>query len=133
MGGHFSHNNVVAIPSHHFPWLCIRKDIRAYCRACPECQKAGRQSALSTISEPYQRMACDLVGKFDKTNQGHMYILTIMCLGTRCPYAIPLKPVDAESVAEGLMEQLIIEASRLNSCKIKDLFFWERLMSTPEY
>ena len=49
-------------------------------------------------------MAWDLVGQLDKTNQGHRYILTIMCLGTRYPYAIPLKRVDAESVAEGLME-----------------------------
>ena len=57
-----------------------------------------------TVSEPYQRMAWDLVGKLDKTNQGHRYILTIMCLGTRYPYAIPLKRVDVESVTEGLME-----------------------------
>ena len=49
-------------------------------------------------------MAWDLVQKLDKTNQGYRYILTIMCLGARYPYAIPLKQVDAESVAEGLME-----------------------------
>ena len=81
---------MVAILSHHFTWPGIREDIRAYCRACPECQKAGRQLqprvptvVTPTISEPYQRMAWDLVGKLDKTNPGHMYILTIMCLGTR--------------------------------------------------
>ena len=111
VGGHFSHNKMFAILSHHFTWPGIRKDIRSYCRACPECQKAGRQLqprvpmvVTPTISEPYQRMAWDLVGQLDKTNQGHRYILTIMCLGTRYPYAIPLKWVDAESVAEGLME-----------------------------
>ena len=111
VGGHFSHNKVFDILSHHFTWLDIRKSIRANCRACPECQKAGRQLqprvpmvVTPTISEPYQGMAWDLVGKLDKTNQGHRYILTIMRLGTRYPYAIPLKRVDAESVAEGLME-----------------------------
>ena len=111
MGGHFSHNKMFAILSHHFTWPGIRKDIRAYCRACLECQKAGRQLqprvpmvVTPTISEPYQRIAWDLVGQLDKTNQDHRYILTIMCLGTRYPYAIPLKRVDAESVAKGLME-----------------------------
>ena len=57
-----------------------------------------------TISELYQRMAWNLVGNLDRTNQCHRYILTIMCLGTRYLYAIPLKRIDAESVAVGLME-----------------------------
>ena len=54
------------------------------------------------IPEPYQRMAWDLVGKMPRTKTGFSYILTVMCLGSRFPYAIPLQWVDAESVAEGL-------------------------------
>ena len=39
-----------------------------------------------------------------RTKTGFSYILTMMCLGSRFPYAILLQRVDAESVAEGLME-----------------------------
>ena len=53
---------------------------------------------------PYQQMACDLVGPFTQTKHGHRYLLTVMCLGTRQPYAIPLKRVDAITVAKGLMD-----------------------------
>ena len=56
------------------------------------------------IPEPYQRMARDLVGKMPRTKTGFSYILTVMCPGSRFPYAIPLQRVDAKSVAEGLME-----------------------------
>ena len=56
------------------------------------------------FQEPHQRMAWDLVGKMPRTKTGLSYILTVMCLGSRFPYAIPLQWADAESVAEELME-----------------------------
>ena len=56
------------------------------------------------ISVPYQQLACDLVGPLSRTKSGHRYILTVMCLGTRYPYCVPLKRVDSELVAEGLMD-----------------------------
>ena len=37
-GGHFSHNKMVISLSQHFTWPGLRKDARAYCNACPECQ-----------------------------------------------------------------------------------------------
>ncbi len=52
----------------------------------------------------YTRMACDLVGPLLRTQAGFRYILTVMCLVTRYPFAIPLKRIDARTVAEGLME-----------------------------
>ena len=57
-----------------------------------------------TISVPNQRMAWDLVGPLNRTVRGYRYISTVMCLGTRYPYAVALKKIDAVSVAEGLME-----------------------------
>ena len=72
----------------------------------------GRQAAQTKsplmvtpiISVPYQRLARDLVGPLNRTKTGFRYILTVMCLGTRYPYAIPRKKVDAITVAEGIME-----------------------------
>ena len=56
------------------------------------------------ISVPYERIACDIVGPLYKTRDGNRHILTVMCLAIRYPYSIPLKRVDTESLAEGLME-----------------------------
>ena len=49
-------------------------------------------------------MACDIVDPLPRTQAGFRYILTAMCLGTRCPFTIPLKRVDAQTVAKALME-----------------------------
>ena len=68
-GGHFSHNKMVISLSQHFTWPGLGKDARAYCSACPECQRSGRQLQPKAplvptpiIGVPYQRLACDLVG-----------------------------------------------------------------------
>ena len=111
VGGHFSHNKMVASITQHFTWPGLRKDVKAFCSACLEYQKAGRWlkpkaplMVTPIISVPYQRLACDLVGPLNRSKSAFRYILTIMCLGTRYPYAIPLKKVDAIIVAEGIME-----------------------------
>ena len=59
---------------------------------------------IPIISRPYEIMPCDLVGPLQRTTTGYMYILTMMCMGTRYPYAIPLKKIDARTVAEGILE-----------------------------
>ena len=79
----------------------IRKDIRAYRSACAECQWGQLKPKVPmvqtpTILVPYQRMALDLVGPLNRTVKGYRYISTVMCLGTRNPYAVALKKIDAE-------------------------------------
>ena len=110
-GGHFSHNRMVGSWRQYFTWPGMQRDARSYCSSCPECQKAGRplqpkvpMVETPIISVPYQRLACDLVGPLPRTSACHRYILTVMCLGTRYPYCVPIKRVDAITVAEGLME-----------------------------
>ena len=56
------------------------------------------------ISIPYHRLAADLVGPLHGTKSGFHYILMVMCVRTRFPYASPLNKIDAESVTEGLIE-----------------------------
>ena len=112
VAGHFSHNKMRPSLTEHFTWPGKKQDIKEYCTSCPECQKKeGRQLSQKVhmittpiIPEPCQRMAWDLVGKMPRTKIGFSYILTVMCLGSRLRYAIPLQRVDAESVAGGLTE-----------------------------
>ena len=110
-GGHFSEKKIFLSISVHFWWPQLRASVRDYCAACAECQRGGKAHSRRVplqktpiISVPYTRMACDIVGPLPRTQAGFRYILTAMCLGTRYPFAIPLKRVDAQTVAEALME-----------------------------
>ena len=94
-----------------FTWPGVTRDVKAWCRSCVECQKAARAvncraslQPLPVIPTPFSRLAFDLVGPLPRTKQGHRYLLTCMCLGSKYPDAVPLKRVDAESVAEGMCE-----------------------------
>lgn len=46
----------------------------------------------------------DIVGPLDKGKRGNKYILVICDYATRYPETFPLKSIDAESVAEKLIE-----------------------------
>ena len=109
--GHFSRRKTLGLLQHSFTWPGMTKDITKWCRDCPECQKGARVInakvpliPLPVISTPFSRMAFDLVGPLPRTKRGHKYILTCMCLGSKYPEAIPLKRVDVETVAEGMIE-----------------------------
>ena len=56
------------------------------------------------ISTPFSRLAFDLVGPLPRSKQGFKYLLTCICLGSKYPDAIPLKRVDAKTVAEAMVE-----------------------------
>ena len=76
-GGHFSEKRTFLSISLHFWW---RKSVKKYCTACQRGGKAhSRRVPLQktpTISVPYSRMACDIVGPLPRTQAGFRYILT---------------------------------------------------------
>ena len=93
----------------HFFWPGLWKDVSKFCQACPECQlgasstrKKAPLQPLPVIEEPFCRVAMDLVGPLRRTKRGNKYILTFMDFSSRYPEAIPLRRIDAETVAEAL-------------------------------
>jgi transposase InsO family protein len=57
------------------------------------------------MTEPFQRIAVDIVGPLQPvTDRGNRYILTIIDYATRYPEAIALQGIEAERVAEALVE-----------------------------
>uniref|UniRef100_A0A1X7U211 RNA-directed DNA polymerase n=1 Tax=Amphimedon queenslandica TaxID=400682 RepID=A0A1X7U211_AMPQE len=112
MGGHLGQRKTTARISERFFWPGMIQEIKNYCRTCPECQRtAGRRYTpraqlvnLPIIETPFKRIAMDIVGPLEKSNKGNKYILVVCDYATRYPDAFPLKSIDAESVAEKLIE-----------------------------
>ena len=59
---------------------------------------------LLCVGEPFEKVAFDLVGPLPRTSNGNMYLLTMMCLFTKYPEAIPLRRVDNVTVLEAMLE-----------------------------
>ena len=111
MGGHFGVKRTTARVRKHFTWSGLSVDIKSLCTSCPQCQKAARNDhsrtplvPLPVITVPCSRLAFDVVGPIPRTRSGFKYVLTCMCYASKYPEAIPLKRVDAQSVAEGMVE-----------------------------
>ena len=59
---------------------------------------------LPIISEPFSRIAMDIVGPLPRSKSGNRYVLVICDYATRYPEAIPLRSIDAEHIAEELIK-----------------------------
>ncbi len=57
---------------------------------------------IPAVGEPFKR-SCRLRWSPSKTKSGSQYILTIMCIATRFPEAIPLRKITAKSVTKALI------------------------------
>ena len=108
--GHFGFKKTFARISRHFLWPKMWGQVKEYVRTCVGCQRAARQDRakaplqpLPCVGEPFEKVAFDLVGPLPKTSSGNRYLLTVMCLYTKFPDAIPLRRVDNQTVLEAMM------------------------------
>ena len=108
--GHFGHHKTHAHLNSYFTWPGMRREIAEHCRSCKDCQLASTDrnprtplKPLPCIGQPFELLAMDLVGPLERTQRGHRYIITAMCLFSKYPEALPFKRVDTESVTEALM------------------------------
>ena len=80
-------------------------------RSCVGCQKGAKNHSakaplhpLPCVSEPFEKVAFDLVGPLPKSSSGYRYLLTMMCLYRKYPEAIPLRRVDNETVLDAMFD-----------------------------
>ena len=111
LAGHFGGKKTFARVSARFLWPKMWVEVKSYVRTCAGCQKASRKDRakaplqpLQCESEPFSKVAFDLVGPLPRSTSGFKYILTMMDLYTKFPAAIPLKRVDNTTVIEAMLE-----------------------------
>ena len=113
MAGHLGVKKTYDRVSAHFFWPKMKQDIAEYCRSCHTCQVVGKpnqtipQAPLKPIpafGEPFSRVLVDCVGPMTKTKSGNQYLLTIVCVSTRFPEAIPLRNIKANTIVKALIK-----------------------------
>ncbi|XP_055367899.1 uncharacterized protein LOC129604626 [Betta splendens] len=110
--GHLGQQKTFARVSSRFHWPTLYADVRTYCNSCPTCQKTSavpRQHRaplhpLPVLSEPFRRIAMDIVGPLEKSSAGHRYILVISDYATRYPEAFPLRTATSPNIVPALVQ-----------------------------
>lgn len=96
-----------------FVWHGMQRDIRRWCRECPDCQASKihrhTRAPLAERLPPSDRFCSlhvDLVGPLPES-QGMTYLFTIIDRFTRWPEAIPLPDAHASTCATALLHHWI--------------------------
>ncbi len=93
-----------------FLWPKMRTDIAAWCRDCVACQQSKVTKQPRTSVQPihiperrFSHVHVDLVGPLPASEEGYLYIFTIIDRTTRWLEAVPLKGISAASCIEAFM------------------------------
>lgn len=111
LAGHMGKTRTAKRIMQRFYWPSLFRDVAEYCRSCEACQKCPARHTprahlipLPVITEPFSRIGMDIVGPLPKSRAGNRYVLVICDYATRYPEAVAMKNIDAEHVAEHLVE-----------------------------
>ena len=110
--GHLGVNKTYRKILNDFYWPGLRQDVKRFCRTCSTCQIVGKPNCkpplaplkpIPAIKEPFSQVIIGCVGPLPKMKLGNQYLLTIMCLSTCFPEAIPLRNIKAPSIVKALV------------------------------
>ena len=112
LGGHLGNRKTRQRILQSFFWPGIFIDVAHYCRTCAVCQKTVKKGkvfkapliSIPPVDEPFARIAMAIVGPLVRSEKGNRFILVVCDYGTKYPEAIPLKTIDAETVANALID-----------------------------
>nr|XP_027219647.1 uncharacterized protein LOC113811983 [Penaeus vannamei] len=113
LGGHMGQKKTLDRIQAEFFWPGMGQEISRLVRSCDICQKTSDRGRVKPaplkpmplISEPFERVAVDIVGPIHpRASDGCKYILTLVDFSTRWPEAVPLRNIDAVTVAEAMVE-----------------------------
>ena len=93
-------------------WTGLQQDVRNYVLGCSQCRKRKNRAAtfmqLDQTGFPMERVATDIImGPLPGTNDGNKYELVVADYFTKWTDAYLPKNMEAQTVAETLVEQFI--------------------------
>ena len=112
LGGHQGTKKTTDKVLSNFFWPGIQADITRFCQSCDICQRTVHKGRITKvplgatplIDTPFDRIAVDIVGPIVPCSaRGHRYILVVVDYASKYPEAVPVKSIEAERVAEELV------------------------------
>ena len=112
LSGHMGNAKTLDRIAAHFFWPGLSSDVRKYCATCPQCQLVARKlksqraplKPVEVVTEPFKKIAINIVGELPRSTSGYKYILTIVDYATRYPEAIPLRTTSSKAIANALIQ-----------------------------
>ena len=112
LSGHMGFAKTLDRIGAHFFWPGLSSDVRKFCATCPQCQLVARKlkshraplRPVEVVTEPFKKIAIDIVGELPRSTSGYKYILTIVDYATRYPEAIPLRTTNSKAIADALIQ-----------------------------
>lgn len=115
IGGHRGSFKLRQLLQERFYWPGMGKEIVEFIRSCPSCQT--NKNYIPKIRQPmqitdtprsaFEKIQIDIVGPLPVSSKGNQYLLTLQDNLTKYSDAIPLRNIDAATVAFALAEQFI--------------------------
>jgi hypothetical protein len=95
-------------------WPHWRSDVIRYILDCDRCQRAKRKQLINQLprpvsvpSHPFQHIGIDVVGPFPVSQNGNVYILTVVDHFTRWAEAIPMPEQTTKYIANIVIKHII--------------------------
>jgi transposase InsO family protein len=117
LGGHRGVKPTVQrIKSLGFTWNSIEADVKSHVQKCADCQLAkmsqktkSKMQITDTPTEPWQKVAIDVVGPLPTTKEGNNYLLTVQDNFSKFLITCPMKTQTAEETAENFVKNVVLK------------------------
>ncbi|KAM9812657.1 uncharacterized protein ACBT44_011748 isoform 2-T2 [Syngnathus typhle] len=109
-GAHTGQNKTRHSISLRYYWPAMSVDINEWVSQCTECQAAGISIKSPTevmpiqVSQPFELLGMDLIGKLAQTKDGYQYICVMVDYFTKWPQAYPLRSKSAADVTACILK-----------------------------
>jgi len=116
LSGHLGFTKTYHKIKTRFYWKSMRKDTYHFVSSCDDCQsrkiprmrKQGFMQLQEIPGEAFAKVIIDVLGPLTRSASGHSYIVNCMCATTKYMEAKAIRHADAESVAEFLVNSVIL-------------------------
>jgi transposase InsO family protein len=114
MGGHRGYKATMEKVRKFGKWKGLAKQLKEYIRKCDKCQrnkvqKLAKHSMMITDTpvEAMEKVCLDCVGPLPESAKGNKYLLTFQCNFSKFVGAIPVKNIEAETVARKFVNHVV--------------------------
>ena len=129
-GAHMSYHKTMDRLTERFWWPNMRKEVDFWIKSCMQCathkpskpSKLGRLMSIP-VSEPFEIVGIDVVGPLTVSEHGNRWIVVITDHFTKWAEAFATSHHDAETVANLLVEQVILYREKVSEHLTNSIFF----------